>query len=488
MRKLVSAVIAMTLVVGGISVSVPHTASVASAASFNFSKEHQDVLASLNAVREKLGLGKLELDPYLTEAAQNHAEYLTTNKTTGHGEDPKKSGYTGSNATDRAKAVGYGNQSGLRSGVNEVVSYDDSTLMKTLDGFLNKTVVHRDFLLGHSDVKIGFGISGSNAVFNIGATASDVQPPSYFSYPYNGQKDVGTYFMGSWENPDPLKPFGVSKTGFVISYYTAEWADSFTAKITDSKGTNVPFFSDETGLVHLYPKQELKAGETYTVNVKYGNRNDTWSFTTKSSASTPTNPTTPTTPVDTSIGKQFADFQTGKYWTENMVWALEQGLIAGYEEYNPKTGKTEKLLKPATELSEAQFLTILFRHSESSLVMMTEPKDKKWWASQAYVIAEKLKLPTKGSHSNVKAANAPMTRGEMAVVLASYYNMKYKGGKALTERQAVQMMYDMKISEGYNDAYGNTPKTYESYGASKVLLREHVVSFMKRYDDYLKTL
>jgi uncharacterized protein YkwD len=484
MKKLLSLVLALALVIGGISFGTPTKASAA-----DFPKEHKEALNYLNEIRRTVGIKELELDPYLTKAAQNHADYLTLHGLTslntddGHWEDSKKAGFTGENPGERAKAVGYDN-----SWVSEVISYDDDTLMKTLDGFLNKTVIHRDFLFSHADIKIGFGISGSNVVFNIGKSASEVSPPEYFSYPYDGQKDVGTYFSSQWERPDLLKKFGVSKSGFAISYYTPEWADSFTAKITDSKGNDVPFYSDEMGLVHLYPKQELKAGETYTVNVKYGNRNDTWSFTTKSSASTPTNPTTPTTPVDTSIGKQFADFQTGKYWTENMVWALEQGLIAGYEEYNPKTGKTEKLLKPATELSEAQFLTILFRHSESSLVMMTEPKDKKWWASQAYVIAEKLKLPTKGSHSNVKAANAPMTRGEMAVVLASYYNMKYKGGKALTERQAVQMMYDMKISEGYNDAYGNTPKTYESYGASKVLLREHVVSFMKRYDDYLKTL
>lgn len=81
-----------------------------------------------------------------------------------------------------------------------------------------------------------------------------------------------------------------------------------------------------------------------------------------------------------------------------------------------------------------------------------------------------------------------MTRGQMAVTLASYYNMKYKGAIALSERQAVQMMYDMGLSVEYADASGKAPKTYESYRASKVLLREHVVSFMKRYDDYLKTL
>ncbi|WP_201317553.1 CAP domain-containing protein [Paenibacillus sp. EPM92] len=284
MKKLLSLVLALTLVIGGISFGTPLKASAA-----DLPKEHKEALNYLNEIRRTVGIKELELDPYLNKAAQNHADYLTLHGLTslntddGHWEDSNKAGFTGENPGDRAKAVGYDN-----SWVSEVISYDDDTLMKTLDGFLNKTVIHRDFLFSHADIKIGFGISGSNVVFNIGKSASEVTPPEFFSYPYNGQKDVDTYFSSKWERPDLLKKFGVSKSGFAISYYTPEWADSFTAKITDSKGNDVPFYSDEMGLVHLYPKQELKYNETYTVNVKYGSRNDTWSFTTKSDPSNPT--------------------------------------------------------------------------------------------------------------------------------------------------------------------------------------------------------
>lgn len=333
---------------------------------------------------------------------------------------------------------------------------------------------------------MGFGVAGDTVVINFGKSTQ--VPSTITKYPYNGQKDVGTYFLGQWETPNPIEQFGVPRTGFVISYKPKTWVDDFKSKIVDSKGSDIPFFAETDGILYLYPKQDLKAGETYTVTVEYEGVKDSWSFTTKSNTSTPTTPpTTPTKPIDTSVGKQYADFKEGVYWSENMVWAIQQGLIAGYEEKNPKTGKMEKLLKPATELSEAQFLTILFRHSEGSLVMTTSPKDSKWWASQAYVIAEKLKLPLKGSHRNMKAANAPMTRGEMAVILASYYTMKYKDGKALSERDAVQFMYDAGLSNGYADQNGNTPKTYDSYGADKILLREHVVTFMWNYDNYLKT-
>lgn len=117
MKRLLSLVVVLTLVIGGISFGTPPKANAA-----DFPKEHKETLDALNAVREKLGLGKLELDPYLTEAAQNHAEYLTTNKTTGHDEDPKKSGYTGADPIDRAEAVGYPN----RAGVSEVGVCQDS--------------------------------------------------------------------------------------------------------------------------------------------------------------------------------------------------------------------------------------------------------------------------------------------------------------------------------------------------------------------------
>src|SRR5690606_35423365 len=135
------------------------------------------------------------------------------------------------------------------------------------------------------------------------------------------------------------------------------------------------------------------------------------------------------------------------------------------------TGKILKTIQPRTALSEAQFLTILFRYNEPDLLKASSPQDENWWASQSYVVADKLNLPTKGSHNNRKAANDPMTRGEMAVVLGSYFNMKYNNGRALNEYDSIELMYAMGLSNGYPDKYGNTPKTYESYGANDILLR-----------------
>jgi Uncharacterized protein with SCP/PR1 domains len=489
MKKFFSLLLSLTVVLGGVFTIFP---SQTFAADFKFPEEHQKALEYLNEIRRAVGVREVVLDPYLTEAAQNHANYLKVNKLTdfdylrrnnidGHYEDAKNSGFTGETAKQRAWAVGYN----ATSTVGEVISYGSRNYYEGIDVLLDLPY-HRTGLLNPYLDRVGFAKAGDVVVINLGFLSTLDNPPFYV-YPYDGQKDVSLAFYGN-EIPNPLEQFNVSKTGYVITYRPASWKDGEfeSATIKDSKGNKVDFFAEPGAIVHLYPKKELEYGETYTVTVKYGNHNYTWSFTTKQRPSS-SQPKEDDNKIDLSLGKQYVDFRPDAYWSENMVWAIQKGLIAGFEEKNPKTGKVEKLLKPVDPLTEAQFLTILFRYSESSELLMTPAKDDKWWASKTYVLAEKLKLPTKGSHSNRKAADAPLTRGEMAVLMASYHNMKYNGGGVLNERQAVQMMYDLGVTNGYPDEYGNTPKTYESYGANNILLREHVVTFLRNYDNYLKS-
>lgn len=184
--------------------------------------------------------------------------------------------------------------------------------------------------------------------------------------------------------------------------------------------------------------------------------------------------------ADLSLGRQYADFEEGRYWTENMLWALSLNMITGFEEKNPQTGKTEKLLKPKDRLTEAQFLTIFFRYKDPLSFTVIAPAVD-WWASIPYQLTTLSDLPLKGSLNNQKAANAPITRGEMATILASYHN-----GKRMNMRDSVQFMYDAGLTNGYPDANGNTPKTYQSYGVNDILLREHIVTFMRNYDSYLR--
>lgn len=500
MKKLYSLVVVLTLVLGGISFGasqpVQAETGMVSINGFDYPKEHKEALDHLNDIRAKMGIEPLELDPILTKAAQNHADYLRINGQTGHGEDSNKKGFTGNHFSERIRAVG----SGDFRPYGEVISYDDENLVDTIDGFMDRAPMHRAFIVSQFATKIGFGQNGKTAVFNLGSN-DEIKDPKWAIYPYDGQKDVGTYFMKAWENLSPLEGTDIKRSGFIISYdLDLEIGEPFISdpdvKLVDSKGNNVPFHDTDL-LGFIIPKEDLKYSETYTVTISYGKgRSNTSTFTTmadprvkvqQQEEATEKKKQDAKTEAMLKQARQYVDFEEDKYWSENMAWAIQRGFISGYEEKNPSSGKVEKLIKPATPLSEAQFLTILLRHSEGSAMLMTEPKDKNWWASTAYVIAEKLKIPTKGSHNNRKAAEATMTRGELAVILASYYNIKYNGGKALSERDAVQFMYDAGLSNGYADQNGNTPKTYDSYGADKFLLREHVVTFMWNYDNYLNS-
>jgi hypothetical protein len=494
MRKFFLFAFAFTLVLGSISFA-PVQASAESDKvtidGFEYPKTHLEALDYFNEIRRNVGVQELKLDPYLTKAAENHARYLYLNKisfTAGlevHSEEPDKEGFTGEEVWDRAYAVGLDK----KHSVTEVISFGSNSLKTGIDRLLNAPY-HRVAMLSYSHEKIGFAIVGDIVVINMANMPKQMDPPPIM-YPYNGQTDVDVAYWGR-EIPNPVEEFGLKTSGFIITFSPDyELGESYidasdtVPSLVDSKGNEVPFFYNKSRFI--IPKEPLKYGETYTVNVKYTKgRSLTWSFTTKKApvGSNPDNPKND--PVDLTIAKGYADFQENKYWSENMAWAIKEGLIAGYEEKNPKTGKVEKLLKPQGQLSEAQFLTILFRYSESSEMLITTPKDPKWWASVPYQIAEKLGVPTKGSLKDKDKANAPMTRGEMAVILASYYNIKYNGGGVVSEREAVQMMYDMGLSNGYPDANGNTPKTYESYGTKNILLREHVVTFMRNYDNYLK--
>ena len=146
---------------------------------------------------------------------------------------------------------------------------------------------------------------------------------------------------------------------------------------------------------------------------------------------------------------------------------------------NPKTGKLENLLKPNEQLTEAQFLSVLFKYAKPDELKSTKAKTDHW-ASVQYQLAEKYNQPTKATLKNTSSAGKPITRGRMAQILASLDK-----GKVVSEQTAVQFMYDAKLSNGRSDAKGNYPMTYKSYGANDPLMRAHIVTFMKNYDTYL---
>ncbi|WP_427392314.1 CAP domain-containing protein [Geobacillus icigianus] len=485
MKKVVSLGLAFSLALGGVLPTFSSEPTKVEAAGYEFTKEQQEALDYINEVRKNIGLKPVKLNPFLIKAAENHANYLFLNKTTGHSEISGNKGFTGKTPSDRVKAVG--GSSLLEGVVTEGISYGKNKIIDGIKSFLN-TAYHREPLV-HPDLEnVGVAINNGIVVL-VYAYSADSQKNEISIYPYDGQKDVPIGFYGH-EIPNPLEKFKVSKSGYIVSFSAPSiYTENIDVKITDSKGNSLPFFLEDTGGTwFIYPKNELAYGERYTVSVNYKDdleenapiQNKTWSFTTvKSGTSTPTTPPQQTPPKPKVV---YADYKDGQYWSEPMLWALDKGLITGYMNVkNPKTGKVENLLKPMDTLTEGQFLTILFRYLYPDELKNTKPKDPKFDLSVVYQMAEKYKLPTKANFKNRADAYKPISRGTMARILASAH---YK--KVVTEKDAVKFMYDAKITNGYPDKNGKYPKTYESFGVKENLLRAHIVVFLKNYDTYLQ--
>ncbi|WP_346234893.1 CAP domain-containing protein [Lysinibacillus telephonicus] len=529
MKKHLAVMVALSMLIGvtapSYSPSQGFEALQAEASGFTYTQDQQEALTYINSIRKEMGLSQLTLDPFLSEAAQNHANYLKTNGTAfGHDEVKGHSGFTGSTPSDRLKAVGY-NPSGV---TGEAISPSAITLKIGVDSLLYAPY-HRTILLKQDLDTIGVGYSGSSLVIT---TESDGKITSSSGtkeamYPYDGQINVGTKFLGD-EEPNPLKQFGIRYSGYVISYTPEVKVDEqgkirisnfknikFTLK--DNQGNIVPVFEETNtfgATLYFFPKDYLKTNTKYTANISYTNLstgkdvNKTWSFTTgdgslhtdqdsnntpppsnnnnggnKGSGNVigppteedvygPSKPTTPTAPTVT--GKDYADFKPDQYWANDMLWAIENKLIQGYKNVkNTKTGKYENLLKPNAPLTEYQFLVMFFRYSMPSYVA-----SKGATMDVVYQLAKDYNLPTKGKVGAFTGANDTITRGRVAQILATFYNHK-----VVSQRDAVTFMYNAKISTGYD----SNNKTYENFGVNDPLKRAHIVSFLRNYDKFKQT-
>ncbi len=463
-RKLVTASFVFFLVFGPVTVS-PHLPSEAAAAmtEMEITSAQQEALDYLNGLRREMGLQPVQLNPYLNEAVKNHASYLNDNNTSGHEEKDGLRGFTGKTATDRVKAVG--GEKLLEEGmIWEGVAYSEKSIRSGLETFL-PTAYHRAPLVHPDLTEIGVHIENGTVVVNylVGWEAAGGQD---VVYPYDGQTEVGLTFNG-FEDPNPLTQFGLKESGFIISYTPSDsYAQFENVKIRDKQGNEVPVFEEiKRGIWFFYPKKALAPSETYEVTINYeafskdGGKDGskTWSFTTR----------------EGNEAVVYTDYAEGKYWSDDMLWATRQKLILGdAPKWNGSAGRYESRLRPNKELTEAEFLTVLFRY--------TEPEALNDSTASLYRLAGKYDLPTKAVVVEGAYPSVVMDRGTMAHILAT----KHFGERVPLE-EAVAFMYEANLSKGYEDASGETPKTFESYGVDKPLKRAHIATFLRKYDVYL---
>lgn len=153
--------------------------------------------------------------------------------------------------------------------------------------------------------------------------------------------------------------------------------------------------------------------------------------------------------------EDYTDYKTGYFWSNAFEWSVKSGVLRGYP---------DQTLRPNEKLNQAQAITILMRNAKpSELAQLTEGE----WYSGAYQIAEQnnLFIPQGTAYS-------PMRRGDMARILGEVYS-----GKKMSEREAVQWLYDKGITVG---ATTNTSSDYENFAPDTIMNRSHAVTFLHR--------
>lgn len=446
-----------------------------------YSKQVAETLKYINAERKAMGLKELKIDAKLSKSAELHAKYLFENvRTSEHNQTPDKTGFTGVNHVDRAKAAGYIMYEGVESVTYGLGLTPYKVVKLTLEG-----VYHRPAIISPKWDTVGIGIYGFGHVMvldNQSKTQIKEEDKTLNAYPYPGQTNAPTTFDIK-EKPDPLAKYGVETSGYIISALpskTVKSSDSVKIILKDSENNVISLLNKDSiadmtsakGLYYVIPKDPLENGETYHATIIYtgndGNSySESWSFKTEKSDSDELTPYS-------SYEKRFSDFDENAWWVDDMVWAIERDLINGYSNvWNPKTKKYETQLQPYTQLTEAHFLNIFFRYAEKEALANIK-KSSDWYHSGVYQIAQDKQMPVLANKTSVhskKLADEGIRRGKLAQLMASYYY-----GKTISENEAIQFFIDNKIT---------TAESIAAYNPDQILTRSQISAFIQRYDSFV---
>lgn len=175
------------------------------------------VLKYMNDIREKTFKGKIEgvwqlrFDPELSEQCAAHAHYLTLHPEQqkwpdAHEEYADKEGFSVEGAWAGAHSVIVWKEGGLDS------------FQEGIDVWMG-SFYHRLPLVDPGVLRLGWGAEEIYAVMDMSSLAAPAEKPFTVIYPYDGQKDVPTAFLGN-EFPDPVPdgPPGSVKENEIFGY------------------------------------------------------------------------------------------------------------------------------------------------------------------------------------------------------------------------------------------------------------------------------
>lgn len=498
---------------GGVSLTIPVKVNGFSNPLTNLdtvlvNQQKNNSIQLLNDLRVAAGAGALKEVEALTKSAQSHSNYLSQNFTleeyekfalNAHNESSSKPGFTGVGPGERAKLYGYSYRS-VSEGLARVENGNNAALK-----LLISAPVHRNGLMDPTLTDIGVGITPGSNPYSVFVTMSDwstrdSQTPIVITYPYSGQTAIPTSWYAA-EAPNPLNPHRKENTwvGYPISISAYPWSKSKlsykSGSIKDPSGQNIDFYrTDGTNFgngadsyIFLFAKEALKPWTTYTVTVEadltaFGKTapwSKTWSFTTgeapagltpsgeaQQNARTPATPANGKTPLPkpagTNPGSSYISFADSKgHWAENTIsWAVQNKIVEGYEDNS---------FRPNKQVSEAEFIAMLFRSLKVDLNDVSAPAGGHW-SEKLYQYAEKMKYPLTG-YKDVKQRDIPLTRLHVAEIIAA------ADGKSLSGNDAIQYLLDQKYSQG------KTSATVDGYKGDELLTRAESIQFLKNLNE-----
>lgn len=267
----------------------------------------------LNEARLAAGVGAVEQNAQLDAAAQAHATYQVRNYVRGHGEDPNKPWFTGTDYVSRATAQGYTGKP-----VTEAISYF-SPGVEAIDSLLH-SVYHLYGVLEPRANQVGLGVDSTTtpAIFSstsitFGATTANLQPiHTTWHWPIDKQTNVNPRFVPSSESPNPAPDLLVTGTPIMFCGSEGHYAplevlrataqEELTtssiqirllrhASVYIDKAVDAQIVTDgnltatHRGCVFLLPIAELEPGKTYRVEIEAiqagNNIGKAWTFSTR---------------------------------------------------------------------------------------------------------------------------------------------------------------------------------------------------------------
>lgn len=168
-------------------------------------------LATLNSVRNKIGLNPVSLNQNLNIAAQKHAFYLLSNDIASHEESPGLKNFYGQWPIDRAQNAGYTSGyegKSLEFNIGEVLTLSPEDPSKGLDSLM-RAIYHRFIMLepAYNEIGLSSQTIGSKStlsmLFGVKTPHGQLSPLKLSYYPYNNSY-VPTSFRPEEEIPNPV--------------------------------------------------------------------------------------------------------------------------------------------------------------------------------------------------------------------------------------------------------------------------------------------